>query len=78
MGTPAAKRNDQVSAQVVSSRARELRELASCLRKEEYEKRRGSVELAVVEDANLAMTDSYYEIPAPEDSLPGQIVQLCL
>lgn len=77
-GTPAAKRSDQVPAPVISERARALRGIAEELRNNQFAARKGSRELAVVEDGGVATTDSYYEVVAPEGALPGALVELTI
>ncbi len=64
-GTPAAARDDQVAPEVRAARAAQLRELAAQLREADFARRRGTVELALVEESGVAMTESYYELPAP-------------
>ncbi len=77
-GTPAAERADQVPAEVRASRAAALRNLASTLREEELQRRRGSVELALVEEGGRAMTESYYEVCVPESCTTGMLVEVRL
>ena len=64
-GTPAAARADQVAPEVRSKRAARLRALADELREADRARRVGTVELALVEESGVAMTESYYELPAP-------------
>ena len=64
-GTPAAARVDQVAPEVRSKRAARLRALADELREADRARRVGTVELALVEESGVAMTESYYELPAP-------------
>ena len=73
-GTPAAARADQVDPETRAARARALRELGARLREEDYARRAGTVELALVEDGERAMTESYYEIPAPPGAPRGALV----
>lgn len=73
-GTPAAARADQVPHHIREARAATLRALGDDLRREDYIRRIGTTELALVEEQNLAMTESYYEIPAPEGATPGTLV----
>ncbi len=65
-GTPAAAREDQVTPEVRAHRAARLRGLADKLREADFARRRGTVELALVEESGVAMTESYYELPSPE------------
>ncbi len=64
-GTPAAERADQVAPEVRSERAARLRALADELREADRARRAGTVELALIEESGVAMTESYYELPAP-------------
>ncbi len=77
-GTPAADRDDQVSADIRSSRAATLRDVARALRQEGLEKRSGTVELALVEESGRAMTESYYEVDAPAAAVAGALVEVRL
>ena len=72
-GTPAAVRVDQVPAEVKAARAASLRALSDELRKADFERRRGSEELVIVEDT-CALTESYHELPVPPDAHPGSLV----
>lgn len=74
-GTPAAVRADQVAPEVKTARARQLRQLAVQLRREDFARRIGTEELAVVEEPGRACTESYYEIPAPQGLTPGELVK---
>lgn len=77
-GTPAAERSDQVDPEVRSARAKHLREVAEALRAQQLSDRAGSVELALVEEAGQAMTESYFEVPAPQGVRIGQLVAVTL
>ncbi len=77
-GTPAAERSDQVPAEVRTSRAATVRALGDELRAAEYARRVGTSELALVEAGGTAMTESYFEIPAPRGSSPGTLVDVRL
>ncbi len=70
-GTPAAERADQVEPEVRSARAKHLREVADALRAQQQSDRAGSTELALVEEAGQAMTESYFEVPAPQRRASG-------
>ena len=76
-GTPAAMRADQVDAQVKAQRASRLRELARELRSRDYEARRFTDELVLVEP-ELAITESYHEIAKPKGVQPGSLVEMTL
>lgn len=77
-GTPAAAWSDQVSANTKAQRASELRILGKALREEDLLHRRGSVELALVEDNGLAMTESYYEFAVDASCRVGSLVPIVL
>ena len=77
-GTPAAERADQVEPEVRSARAKHLREVADALRAQQQSDRAGSTELALVEEAGQAMTESYFEVPAPQGARIGQLVSVTL
>lgn len=77
-GTPAAERSDQVPVEVRTSRAATVRALGDELRAAEYARRVGTSELALVEAGGTAMTESYFEIPAPRGSFPGTLVDVRL
>ena len=74
VGTPAAARADQVPAEEKAARAAALRDLGDQLRRDDYAGRIGLRELALVEDGGRAMTESYYEIPAPPGGVLGSLV----
>ncbi len=74
-GTPAAARVDQVPSGKKAARAAVLRDLGEALRKVDYKNRIGSRELVLVEDGGRAMTESYYEIAAPQGSATGGLVE---
>lgn len=77
-GTPAAARLDQVPKDVRLYRAESLRDLGARLRVADLESRRGSVELAVVEDEQWCTTESYHDVHAPKGALPGALVEVTL
>ncbi len=77
-GTPAAARADQVPPEVKAERAARLRSLANELRAAEFARRCGTRELAVVEGEDTALTESYFEVPAPASAHPGDVVEVVL
>ena len=77
-GTPAAERADQIEPEVRSARAKQLREVANALRAQQLSDRAGTTELALVEEAGKAMTESYYEVPTPQGARIGQLVSVSL
>ena len=72
-GTPAAEREDQVDPAVIRQRAAALRRLSDELRARDFEMRKGTSELAIVEP-NSALTESYHEIPIPEGAREGSLI----
>lgn len=74
-GTPAAARADQVPAEVKAARAAALRALGDELRASERARRVGTVELALVEEGGVAMSESYFELPAPVGTPLGTLVK---
>ena len=76
-GTPAAARADQVDATVKSERAQQLRALSDDLRRDDISRRKGTVELALIEDA-IALTESYHERAVPDNAAIGDLVPLVL
>ena len=77
-GTPAAARTDQVAAEVKAERAAALRALGDELRAAERARRVGTVELALVEEGGIAMTESYFEVEAPVGAPQGKLVEVTL
>ncbi|WP_165056911.1 tRNA (N(6)-L-threonylcarbamoyladenosine(37)-C(2))-methylthiotransferase MtaB [Adlercreutzia sp. ZJ176] len=77
-GTPAAARADQVPPRVKSARAARLRALSDELRAADRARRAGTCELALVEEAGRAMTESYHETSAPAGANPGALVHVTL
>ena len=72
-GTPAAERSDQIAPEEKAERARKLREISDDLRREDFERRIGSEELALIEPGH-ALTESYHKITAPHSSRVGELV----
>lgn len=77
-GTPAAARIDQVPPGVKADRAQRLRDLGDLLRDNEREARKGTRELAVVEEEGVALTESYFEVPAPKNAKAGEMIEITL
>ena len=63
---------------VREARAAMLRALGDELRASERARRAGTVELALVEEGGVAMTESYFEVPAPAGAAPGALVEVTL
>ena len=77
-GTPAAERPDQVPPDIKAARAAALRALGDELRAAERARRAGSVELALVEEGGVAMSESYFELAAPAGAPVGSLVRMTL
>lgn len=77
-GTPAAARADQVPPEVKAARAAALRALGDELRAAERARRAGTVELALVEEGGVAMSESYFELPAPAGASQGALVKVTM
>lgn len=77
-GTPAAARIDQVPPGVKADRAQRLRDLGDLLRDKEREARKDTRELAVVEEEGIALTESYFEVPAPKNAKAGEMIEVTL
>ena len=74
-GTPAAARADQVPTEVKAARAAALRALGDELRASERARRVGTAKLALVEEGAVAMSESYFELPAPVGAPLGTLVK---
>ena len=48
------------------------------LRDNEREARKGTRELAVVEEEGVALTESYFEVPAPKNAKAGEMIEITL
>ncbi len=77
-GTPAAARADQIDPAVKSARTAALRALSDELRQADLAARRGTCELALVEEDGRAMTESYHEVSAPAAAPAGSLVEVRL
>ncbi|WP_302547885.1 MiaB/RimO family radical SAM methylthiotransferase [Gordonibacter pamelaeae] len=77
-GTPAAERPDQVPPDIKAARAAALRALGDELRAAERARRAGTVELALVEEGGVAMSESYFELAASADAPIGSLVRMTL
>lgn len=75
-GTPAAARSDQVVPKIRALRATQLRVVGDELRASEFAQRIGIRELGIVERGGFALTESYYEVPAPTGACVGSLVPL--
>ncbi|MCF0104602.1 MAG: radical SAM protein, partial [Eggerthellaceae bacterium] len=76
--TLAAARKDQVEPLEKSRRAAELLELSEKLRAQELAKRAGTTELCLVQENACALTESYFEIPAPKNSEVGKLFKISI
>lgn len=77
-GTIAAARPDQVDYSTKQRRAKTLRELSNKLRHEHFNERVGTFEMCVIEDNNLAVTDSYFTLKDPSFTDKGACVSIQL
>lgn len=77
-GTPASERPDQVPPDIKAARAAALRALGDELRAAERARRAGTVELALVEEGGVAMSESYFELAASADAPIGSLVRMTL
>lgn len=77
-GTPAARRLDQVPAEVSERRAKELRELSLDLHRGFGESLVGRCELVAVESDGMGMSDSFYRVRLDKEYPSGSLVSLCL
>ncbi len=77
-GTPAAQRDDQISAQTKTDRCAILRELSKNLAKADFDSRRNTTELALVERRGVATLESYHEIDVPESIKVGKLTPIRL
>ena len=76
-GTPAAERPDQVPPEVKRERAARLRAIGAQLAEADFASRAGRTELCLVED-EIALTESYHEIPIPPGAALGDLVPVVL
>ena len=76
-GTPAAKREDQVPANVKRERASRLRSLGAALAQQDLESRRGTTELCLSQ-GDFSLTESYHEIPSAKTVEIGGLYPMAL
>lgn len=77
-GTIAAARPDQIDNHTKQSRAKALRELSKKLRLDAFNERVGIYEMCVIEDNNLAVTDSYFTLKSPQFTDIGTLKRIQL
>ncbi|MDR0515087.1 MAG: MiaB/RimO family radical SAM methylthiotransferase [Coriobacteriaceae bacterium] len=77
-GTPAAARADQVPAGEVAARAAQLGRQAKELRAQDRQRRRGTIEYALVEKEGQATTESYHRVAVDPSLRPGQLVRIVM
>ena len=63
---------------IKAARAAALRALGDELRAAERARRAGTVELALVEEGGVAMSESYFELAASADAPIGSLVRMTL
>ena len=77
-GTPAAKREDQVSGRVIDQRMERISKMAQDMRRLEFERRFGKCEKIITELDGRAMTESHFEIRLPESREVGQLIDFVI
>ena len=77
-GTPAAVREDQVPAEVVSDRARRLRDLAAKVRRQEQQRRMGTSEGVLVEEDGQGTTESFFTVRFDQPVTRGALLDCTL
>lgn len=77
-GTPAAEMDCQIPESIKNERAKILREFGIGLRQAEFNKRIGNLETVVIENGEIATTESYFTIKAPANSIPNTTLKLKL
>lgn len=79
IGTPAAMRDDQVAAEIASSRAAQLRSLSIRMRADDTCSRIGRLEWVLIERRGMGTSDSYHDVEVRgSDELIGQLVPVRL
>lgn len=73
-GTVAARRDDQVPAEVKAQRARDLGKLAWILRIRDAQERIGSTERVVALGNGIGMSESYHDVRIDDDVEPGRML----
>ena len=48
------------------------------MRDKEREARKGTCELAIVEEEGVALTESYFEVPVPKNAKAGEMIEVTL
>lgn len=76
IGTPAAKRADQIAPPVIAHRARRLRDCADALREADAHRRIGTIERVLTERLGVGTSESYYDVALPEDLQVGSFVPI--
>ena len=77
-GTPAAVREDQVPAEVVSDRARRLRDLAAKVRRQEQQRRMGTSDGVLVEEDGQGTTESFFTVRFDQPVTRGALLDCTL
>ena len=67
-----------MDASVKAARAARLRALSDELRRADYGRRAGTVELALVEEDGLATVESHYRVPVPLGAALGSLAPVRL
>lgn len=77
-GTPAALRTDQIDPSLRQLRAAAMRALGNELRANDFARRHLTREWALVERTGQAMTESGFEVPAPNGASAGELILISL
>ena len=77
-GTPAADRDDQISDEVKTARAKVLRELSDELALADFQSRTGSIEDVLVENEAQGRSESYHLLDLPEGFKTGDLIKVQL
>ena len=77
-GTPAAERDDQISDEVKTARAKVLRELSDELALEDFNLRAGSIEDVLVENEAQGRSESYHLLDLPDGFNAGDLIKVQL
>ncbi|MDO5329096.1 MAG: MiaB/RimO family radical SAM methylthiotransferase [Coriobacteriia bacterium] len=78
VGTPAAIMPNQIPEDIKQKRAKNLRELSKNLAIKDFNARKGSSELVLVESKEVSRTESYHTIASPKASKPGELISVIL
>lgn len=77
-GTPAAARNDQISAEIKNERAFKLRKLSAELAFQDFKSRAGTFEFAICEKSGIARLESYHTIEVDKSWQVGDLKEFAI